>query len=238
MTSTNSFVSSSNGEEWSRVLDLYEQVLRLKASKMKQASGKSLLTLDAWFQKELPKAIQQRDEKYITHEELAKLMEWKLTRGKFRPRLKEMVKTNSPELVEGASKKAFKKLPNVGSAIKELTVLKAVGPATASAVLAAGAPECAPFMADESMLAVPGCTPLAYTDSAYKRYCEAVQKCVARLNKDSSAKWTPHQVELALWTHYMANKLDPSILGQPNGAAPKRKGTDEKGEKAKKHKDK
>ena len=53
-------------------------------------------------------------------------------RGKFRPRLTEMVQTNSPELVEGTSKKAFKKLPNVGAAIKELIPLKAVGPATAS----------------------------------------------------------------------------------------------------------
>ena len=43
-----------------------------------------------------------------------------------------MVQTNSAELVETSSKKAFKKLPNVAAAIKELTVLKAVGPATAS----------------------------------------------------------------------------------------------------------
>ena len=43
-----------------------------------------------------------------------------------------MVQTNKPELVESASKAAFKSLPNLAKAIKDLTVLSAVGPATAS----------------------------------------------------------------------------------------------------------
>lgn len=55
-----------------------------------------------------------------------------LQRGKFRPRLQQMVESN-PE--ESASKKAFKCIPNLKKAIEELTVLKAVGPATASGKL-------------------------------------------------------------------------------------------------------
>ena len=43
-----------------------------------------------------------------------------------------MVQENKPDLVESASKKAFKSLPNLEKAIKEMTVLRAVGPATAS----------------------------------------------------------------------------------------------------------
>ena len=43
-----------------------------------------------------------------------------------------MVEENSPDSVEAASKKAFKALPNLKLAIEALTVLKAVGPATAS----------------------------------------------------------------------------------------------------------
>ena len=53
-------------------------------------------------------------------------------RGKFRPRLQQMVEENSAESVEDASKKAFKALPNLHDAITALVVLKAVGPATAS----------------------------------------------------------------------------------------------------------
>lgn len=53
------------------------------------------------------------------------------------------------EMVKSASEKAFESLPDIGKAITALTVLKGIGPATASAVLAAYAPEVAPFMSDE-----------------------------------------------------------------------------------------
>ena len=53
-----------------------------------------------------------------------------------------------------------------------------------TAVLAAGAPEHAPFMADESMLAIPGLSPLQYTPAHYNRYAEQVKACVKRLNKE------------------------------------------------------
>ena len=52
-------------------------------------------------------------------------------------------------MVKSASEKAFKSLPDISKAVNELTVLKGVGPATASAVLAAYAPDIAPFMSDE-----------------------------------------------------------------------------------------
>ena len=51
--------------------------------------------------------------------------------------------------MESASRKAFESLPDLAKAVPELTVLKGVGPATASAVLAAYAPGVAPFMSDE-----------------------------------------------------------------------------------------
>lgn len=228
---------TGTSEEFDAIYTLYDKVLLLKASKITKPGGKkNLLDLDKWFQKDLPKSIQKRaPTPYITHDEITKLMKWKLSRGKFRPRLQEMVQTNSPELVESSSKKAFKKLPNVAAAIKELTVLKAVGPATASAVLAAGAPEHAPFMADESMLAIPGLSPLQYTPPFYNRYAEQIKACVDRLNKeDSSKSWTAHKVEMTLWTHYMANKLDPNLLSkQQKGTTSKRKSTDNDGDATK-----
>lgn len=54
--------------------------------------------------------------------------------------------------VKSASEKAFQSLPDISKAVSELTVLKGVGPATASAVLAAYAPDVAPFMSDEVRL--------------------------------------------------------------------------------------
>lgn len=66
-----------------------------------------------------------------------------------RPRLMDFVKGLDDAVVESASRKAFAALPDLKRAITELTVLKGVGPATASAVLAAYAPDVAPFMSDE-----------------------------------------------------------------------------------------
>ncbi|KAB2627714.1 hypothetical protein D8674_032509 [Pyrus ussuriensis x Pyrus communis] len=52
---------------------------------------------------------------------------------------------------ESASEKSFPSLPDMSKAIFELTVLNGVGPATATAVVAAYAPEVAPFMSDEDL---------------------------------------------------------------------------------------
>lgn len=198
-------------------LDAYEKVLRSKADTMKKkADAKALVELDNWYQHELPVVIQGRKTKFITHSELCKLMKWKLTRGKFRPRLTEMVQTNSPQIVLDASQSAFDLLPDVEQAIKALTVLKAVGPATASAILAAGAPDQVPFMADESMLAVLPGRPKAYTLPYFLDYRDAIKSLVNKLNREDSGaskddKWTPHKVELALWAKSIASSLGISL---------------------------
>lgn len=69
-----------------------------------------------------------------------------------RPRLLDFVSSLDEALVKSASQKAFQSIPDVSKAISELTVLKGVGPATASAVLAAYEPNVAPFMSDEVKL--------------------------------------------------------------------------------------
>lgn len=67
----------------------------------------------------------------------------------FRPRLLDFVSSLDESLVKSASQKAFQSLPDISKAVSELTVLKGVGPATASAILAAFAPHITPFMSDE-----------------------------------------------------------------------------------------
>lgn len=59
-------------------------------------------------------------------------MQFIVQRGKFRPRLSDLVKSNDETTVKDTSCKAFECLPDVSSAIRELSKLKAVGPATAS----------------------------------------------------------------------------------------------------------
>lgn len=66
-----------------------------------------------------------------------------------RARLQSFVAALSDDEVQEASQKAFAALPNLKEAVSQLSVLKGIGPATASAVLAAHAPAVAPFMSDE-----------------------------------------------------------------------------------------
>ncbi|XP_022316799.2 uncharacterized protein LOC111120371 [Crassostrea virginica] len=216
------FVVNVDCQKWANVLKLYKEGMKIKIDKMKIEKGKELNTLDSWFQNELPVAIQEREEKHITKPELCKLMKWKLSRGKFRPRLQQMVESNPEEIVVSASKKAFKCIPNLKKAIEELTVLKAVGPATASAVLAAGAPEHAAFMADESMQALSGLQPLQYTVGFYLQYMDKIKPILKILQKEDKS-WTPHQVELTLWTYQYLKQADSALLNEALESGPKRK---------------
>ena len=116
---------------WRESLDLYPSILRAYADTKR--SPDKLKQLDSWFTNELVVKISSRKPSaYCKWEELNQLMEWKLSRGKFRPRLMQLVESNKKDAVETISKSAFRLLPDVKAAVKELTVLKGVGPATAS----------------------------------------------------------------------------------------------------------
>ncbi|XP_020591196.1 uncharacterized protein LOC110032029 isoform X1 [Phalaenopsis equestris] len=168
-----------------------------------------LIPLDAFYRKELPLLIQQREpHPFVTQPELRRLLQWKLSRGKWRPRLLEFVSSLSETLVESASKRAFASLPDLTKAVSELTILKGVGPATASAVLAAYAPEVAPFMSDEAMVATLG-NAKEYTLKKYISFAEILQKKAKELSTEKEA-FTPSDVERALWSSAIASKLCPA----------------------------
>ncbi|KAM5198261.1 uncharacterized protein RBU33_013712 isoform 1-T1 [Hipposideros larvatus] len=193
---------------WAAILALHGEVLRARAGPQGQ-----LEALDRWYREELPTSIEGRAEKHVTREELERLMAWKLARGRFRPRLQQLVATNPPELVVQRSASAFRRLPDMLAAITELCTLRGVGPATASAVLAVGAPEVAAFMSDEAVAAVPGLPALKYTLKHYLLYLDQVQERARALSRGSaSGSWTPHHVETALWTWAVGQKLCPSLL--------------------------
>lgn len=129
---------------------LCKEALSSYEAVIKNLGKPDLVSLDDFYRKELPNILHERDPKpYITTDELSRLMQWKLSRGKWRPRLLSFVSSLDDAVVRDASGKAFASLPDVAKSISELTVLKGVGPATSSAVLAAYAPDVAPFMSDE-----------------------------------------------------------------------------------------
>lgn len=198
---------------WRGIYGKYWTVVEAKSASKKGKGAGKLLALDKWFQEELPAAISDRSERSLTHAELAKIMEWKLTKGKFRPRLQQLIGSNSEEEVHSLTSKAFGLLPDVHAAITKLTKLKGVGPATASAVLVVGAPGEIAFMSDEAVESVAELRPVEYTAKHYALYLQKMLQKTSQLNQaDDQKDWTPHRVELCLWVWTVANQIQPSLL--------------------------
>merc|ERR1712241_1169727 len=214
---TKDFFGKGTPNQYDFTLTQYDQALRLKAES-KSSKPENVIKLDKWYQNELPKKIKSRGkDAHLVHDELVQTIKWKLARGKFRPNLVNLVQMNTPRVAMQETKKAFRKLVKTGdlqSAAQSLCTLKGVGPGMASAVLAAGAPHIAPFMADECLLSMPECDGLDYTMKEYMRYVDYVKECAERLNSQSPGdpKYTPHIVELAVWTHYILYDLKPELL--------------------------
>ncbi|CAG0896876.1 unnamed protein product [Cyprideis torosa] len=211
------FFENGTPAQYDFALSLYNDALRLKAES-KNKKPEELKKLDRWYQHDLPKTLSKRGktESFVNYDELVQCIKWKLARGKFRPRLKELVQMNTPRVVLIETKKAFRclfKKDDVNAAVQALCNLKGVGPAMASAILAAAAPDRIAFMADECLLAMPDNDGLDYTMKELMNFQEQIGGVANRLNEtDPSKKWTPHKVELALWAHSVCAKSDPSLL--------------------------
>ncbi|KAF9428315.1 hypothetical protein BGZ94_002822 [Podila epigama] len=212
--------NSDSVEEWEAVLELYSVALKHHiASK----NDDSLAELDHWYQVELPATLAHRTPPYLDSSELCKLMSWKLKRGKFRPTLAKQVATNSDHMVKRITEQAFrlarlndpKEHPKNGQlstlikdGIKDMCDLKGVGPATASAIFCAAAPNLVPFMADETMASVPDLGPIKYTLPYYLKFADRVVAKAHELSLKGSKVNTPHLVEKALWTDVMLQQYN------------------------------
>jgi hypothetical protein len=182
--------ASDDPSAWRRALDSYEGVIE------RQGIDK-LPVRDRWYRQELPRLIAARDPAHITHDDLVRVTEWKMTRGAWRARNLVLVKSNDPKAVVETSAGALALAPDPKRPISVLARLAGVGPATASAVAAAAFPRTYPFFDEIAAAQVPGLGPVAYTAAYYGRYADALRRRAEALG----AGWTPSDVERALWAH-------------------------------------
>ncbi|XP_020105184.1 uncharacterized protein LOC109721803 [Ananas comosus] len=168
------------------------------------ASKRELLPLDSFYRGDLPLLLRRRGPKpFLSKSELLRVVQWKLSRGQWRPRLMGYAEALGEAEVEAASRAAFAAIPDLARAVSELTALKGVGPATASAILAAFAPEIAPFMSDEAMMVAMGNK--EYTLKHYLAFAEKLQKKAKELSVDGES-FTPTDIERALWSSVVGSK--------------------------------
>ncbi len=150
--------------------------------------------LDRWYHTELPVAIGARATPGITRDELIAVTEWKMARGVWRAPNLVLVRSNEENDVRSVSEAAFAAVPDPRRPIALLSSLSGIGPATASAVVAAYAPAHFPFF-DELVAAQLGLGEVKWTPAFYARYAAALRERASTLGDD----WTPATLERALW---------------------------------------
>lgn len=187
--------ASEDVEEWRAALDRYEEVV--------DGQGVAKLPeLDRWYRDELPGLIAARRPPHVTHAELVRLTEWKMARGIWRPRNLALVRGNDAATVERTSTEALAAIPHPSQPIAMLVKLAGVGPATASAVTSAAAPDVYPFFDELVAAQIPGIGQVTFTPREYARYADALRGRATRLGSG----WTPVDVERALWAHVGGKK--------------------------------
>lgn len=182
--------SSDAPAPWHAALERYADVVA------RQGVAR-LAELDGWYREELPGAIAARRPAHLTLPELVRLTEWKMARGVWRAPNLVRVRGNDAALVAETSTAALAKVPHPTAPIAALATLDGVGPATASAAVAAAAPAHYPFFDELVAAQVPALGAVAWTLGYYARYAAALRERAARLG----AEWTPVMVERALWAH-------------------------------------
>ena len=173
---------------WKAALASYDAVIA------RQESAK-LPDRDRWYHEALPAAIAARRPPHVTLPELVKLTEWKMTRGKWRARNLVLVQGNSAEAVKAATAAGLAAMPHPTAPISTIAELEGVGPATASAVVAAAAPGTYPFFDELVAAEIPGLGEVKFTLGYYARYADRIRERAAALGKG----WTPAKVEQAVW---------------------------------------
>jgi hypothetical protein len=154
-----------------------------------------LPALDAWYRDELPGLIAERRLVHVTHAELVRVTEWKMYRGVWRAPNLVRVKGNPPELVIETTVRGLARCPHPTQPIGEIATLDGVGPATASAIVAAYLPTVYPFFDELVAAQVPELGPVKWTLGYSAKYAEQLRARAAALGED----WTPVLVERALW---------------------------------------
>ncbi|EQC34998.1 hypothetical protein SDRG_07240 [Saprolegnia diclina VS20] len=205
--------ASTDEADWAAIHATYDNV----AASLEEP----LRSLEAWYRAELPELLITQG--HITQAQLSKLMQWKLAKGKWRPRLQAFVDALDDAEVQAASTKGFAAVNdgNVREAVAAISELKGVGPATASAVLAAYSRSVA-FMGDEALNAMTKAIGARqYTLPHFVRFTEALRARATVLG----GAWTPQALQEALWLEATASEATPKRKRSPAAATGSKKKT-------------
>jgi hypothetical protein len=186
---------------WCKIEARYTEMLKAKG-------GDELVECDRYCRKDLKARMIQQ--KFITKDELLKIVQWKFLKGKPRHALMSLLKSNSESDVKDRTKSGmiFANDQNVDAAIDEIAKLRGVGPATASAILSIFKPSLFAFMDDEVIECLYDDGKRGYTTKIYRHMNDECTKLANQLNRirnddknpNDKDEWNPSRVGRALWT--------------------------------------
>ncbi len=181
---------------WSaRASDAWDSALHSYPAVIERQGVARLPELDAWYRDELPALIASRRLVHITLPELIRITEWKMHRGVWRAPNLVRVRNNPPDAVIEVTVRGLARCPHPTQPIGEVSSLDGVGPATASAVVAAFLPNVYPFFDELVAAQIPDLGPVNWTLGYYAKYAEHLRVRAG----DIASTWTPVMVERALW---------------------------------------
>ncbi|CAK7273803.1 hypothetical protein SEPCBS119000_005844 [Sporothrix epigloea] len=175
MVSSSLTPASISAEAFGALLARYPGVIAaVSEAKGARPGQKSLAELDAFRYSEAPSLFGRSGGRAMTKPDVLSLVDWKLRHGKFRPTLMKLVSSNDALLTQtvvemavsryrstisknsedaadvGDSRKLAGHVEAALAAVKEVSALKGVGPATASLLVAVHFPETCIFFSDEA----------------------------------------------------------------------------------------
>ena len=169
-----------------------------------------LTDIDAWYQNKLPGLIAARNPAYVTKDEFLEILRWKMKRGDWRETNRLRIVNTDARVIKKHAQDAFAAarelsadIPTASKEYKKpiqlLSELDGVGPATASAALAAYRPDLYPFFDEWIAKQIASLGKVAFTPSYYWKYADALRDKAETLRAKCGDEWNAHRVGQALW---------------------------------------
>lgn len=166
--------------------------------------------IDEWYHNELPRMLAARSPVHVTKEEFLEILRWKMKRGVWRETNRLRIANTDGRIIKKVARDAFASARGLSNSIastsKEfkqpiqiLSELDGVGPATASAVLAAYRPDLYPFFDEWIAGQIPKLGKVAFTPSYYWKYADALREKAKKLTELCGENWNAQDVGQTLW---------------------------------------
>ncbi|KAI9800947.1 MAG: hypothetical protein M1833_003084 [Piccolia ochrophora] len=204
-------------ETFQAVLGRYDDSLEHASARVSKAANKdsaslgSLKELDDWRLNTLPEVLETREKDskstWLEKREVEDLVRWKLSHGTFRPKLTQLVASNSAATIKEVTQAGFdaytKDPSDPAPSLKKLSQLSGIGPATASLLLSVYDQSRVAFFSDEAyrwILYLPEKgqgwdRPIKYTAKEYATYLGGVRETRQRMKEESGRDVSAADIE-------------------------------------------